>query len=176
MKRLIYLPIILVTLISCKQSDTKDSQKVAELEQRLRWIQDSLAMNNSTPGASGITSKQPVSIYESDSLSTETVDVEEYNIAPLVGTERYKYVYVKVQTARPNYLSEEAKTMIYSSDITEMEDLSEKRKYKMMDDFITKTLGPTIRVYNESVLKRKVMVFDTYEEASEDRFANKKIF
>ena len=175
MKRLIYLPVVLTILIGCKQNDSKDSQKVIELEQRLRRIQDSLSQNVSKHGATGAVSNQPVSIYESDSLNTEVEVVEDFN-PPVGNIERTKYVYIKVRTERPKYLSEEAKTVIHSSEITEVQDLSKKAKYKMMDYFITKTLEPTIRIYNERIIQRKVMVFDSYEDASEDRFANKNIF
>lgn len=185
MKRLIYLPVVLAILISCKQSDSKDSQKVIELEQRLRLIQDSIAQSSYANGSNSTSSNQPVDNYVPDSINTKIEEVEGSNgPSSEIKTNRKKYVYVKVLTEEPDglrtikgtdpYLTTNGdwvkgtpdksyittRKFVYNSNINEVTSLTPDDKYRLMDQYSNRlNLRDQFRSFNgeDEYVKGKIL-------------------
>ena len=64
------------------------------------------------------------------------------------------------------------KTFVRSSNIIEVTSLDEDKKAKIMDDFIE-----SINFTKETrIINRKILVFNSYAEASDDKFTTKSQF
>lgn len=114
--------------------------------------------------------------------SSKPMKDEDYTITQPV----IKYVYVKILTLEPvtetdtytGKYTTKWQSHIHSSNISEVNNLTEDKKAQLMDGFVISVkegMKWTINNEGESVGKitdRKCLVFDSYSAASEDRFKN----
>ena len=71
-------------------------------------------------------------------------------------------------------------TFVHSSDIITVKDFTEDKKYQLMDEFINSLQLPRItcnyKTIKSEIKERKCLVFNTYAEASDNRFNNMSNF
>ncbi len=147
-----------------------------ELEQRLQWIQDSLAQTNNND-ASAATSTQPVDFYIGDSINTKVIpDSELREMGIEVKEPTKKYVFVKIKTEKPDFYGK-IDSYVYTSEIIEVENLTEREKHRLMDKYLNQNFSEeNYRHRDDKVIDRKILVFDSYEAASKERFSTKNEF
>lgn len=135
-------------VVSCKKRDTWDD------------------VYNNTDSISTDTTYQASTPVYNDSVNTIQDTVSTIPLKP-----KYVIIWAVIAPNSDSVLTKENMSRYQSigSDIIEMTDVSEDAKYKKMDEF-EKTLYKDGAVPSGmNIRKRKILVFDTYAEASKQR-------
>ena len=187
--RLFLLTAVAVAFVSCGSQQSTDTNKKlddalgrnVELRRNLDSLQD-------------IINKSEIKQQQYSPVSTSIPDDSTY----------VKYVYVKVLTKEPTGSKLEKGTedfyvsdgigqgghyqkgipdrmrttyadMVYTSDVQEINNITEDKKYALMDAYCKKVVGP-IATTTKEILDRKCLVFDSYEAASKHKLSHKNEF
>lgn len=142
MRKFLLLIIILTTIISCNQNTKYNKENFIKLEDENRKLKEEL---------------KNLKVKSETSKFLWTV------IYCKTGTNSFDPA-----TGKESWIGK-LEDKIYSSDIIELNNVTESTKYKLQDELENKVRNQ-LRSALHSVQNRKTFVFDSYEEASKFKF------
>lgn len=144
-----FILLLLALGFSACNTNNKESERLEKKEQELNERERLLQKRN-------------------ENIDTAAVLTNEYDLK--AAKPMKQYVYIKVLTTeRPG------DTLVWTSGINEVENITDDKKAQLMDAFISRGVG-FANPSAAKILARRCLVFDSYAQASEDRFIYGKTF